>query len=403
MKQCEKCGRDILDNAVICPYCGSAQEEKLSMKPTAPVGEQASEEPQRRTEEPKIVQQRQQSPRFCMNCGNPLTPDSKFCPACGHEINMSGTVRAAGTVRAPGTVRAAGTGKTPGSGNAAGASVNMDNLKEHLENADKLLREKVWNDNGNSFEHPRTEAEKLLMVTKSSAFLILLAIFTLSLSLEVISNLGLNLIWEVCPILLCIGAWMIFAAARKNTLHKTGFALIHGTYIAEFVLWIIGTAVFTIFMLLVMAVGSGVSEFGYGGDGAGAVKAVLFVFLLIGLAFFGFWLAFSFFLMKLSASAKKVANGEAAVIQVSRFLIAAFGINLGLQALSLIFSFFYNRFIDYMYQNIIWELDYDMQGIAAKILDNFRISIFGTILGVAIAGLEFWIMLKLYKRSENIQ
>lgn len=39
------------------------------------------------SEEQETVEEEQERPAFCSECGAPLEPDMKFCTVCGHKVD----------------------------------------------------------------------------------------------------------------------------------------------------------------------------------------------------------------------------------------------------------------------------------------------------------------------------
>lgn len=66
MKNCSNCGKEILEKAVCCPYCGAQQETENH---TVNASENVK----------KI--------KYCTGCGEKLEEDYGFCPSCGKPIN----------------------------------------------------------------------------------------------------------------------------------------------------------------------------------------------------------------------------------------------------------------------------------------------------------------------------
>ena len=66
MKRCSNCGKEILEKAVCCPYCGAQQK--------------IEEHAENNTENVKKI-------RYCTGCGEKLEEDYGFCPTCGKPIN----------------------------------------------------------------------------------------------------------------------------------------------------------------------------------------------------------------------------------------------------------------------------------------------------------------------------
>ena len=66
MKNCSNCGKEILEKAVCCPYCGAQQKME--------------EHAENNTENVKKI-------RYCTGCGEKLEEDYGFCPTCGKPIN----------------------------------------------------------------------------------------------------------------------------------------------------------------------------------------------------------------------------------------------------------------------------------------------------------------------------
>lgn len=70
MKYCQKCGKEIMDEAIICPNCGCAVENNSPIPKT-------------------------KSTKFCQKCGKEIMEEAVICPGCGCAVgNISQRPRA---------------------------------------------------------------------------------------------------------------------------------------------------------------------------------------------------------------------------------------------------------------------------------------------------------------------
>lgn len=71
MKVCSKCSNEYDESLESCPFCGFAEEAETD-----------SVQPVEQNYEPNNASQ----VNFCQYCGNPVEPNSVFCPNCGSKL-----------------------------------------------------------------------------------------------------------------------------------------------------------------------------------------------------------------------------------------------------------------------------------------------------------------------------
>lgn len=64
MKKCSNCGKEILDKAVCCPYCGETQKREDSIENIKKI-------------------------KYCVGCGEKLKEEYDFCPVCGRPVQRA--------------------------------------------------------------------------------------------------------------------------------------------------------------------------------------------------------------------------------------------------------------------------------------------------------------------------
>lgn len=81
---CPQCGYPVSPGMNICPNCGASlrKEESNDLEKTQfhhPINKEATEK-------------RQPIGKTCPKCGNPVSLKDKFCPSCGAQLRMAGTI-----------------------------------------------------------------------------------------------------------------------------------------------------------------------------------------------------------------------------------------------------------------------------------------------------------------------
>ncbi len=70
-KQCISCGKRIMENSTVCPYCGVSQDENIPNVVSA-----------ESSKEIKI----NENMNTCKTCGEPVSKNAKICPHCGETL-----------------------------------------------------------------------------------------------------------------------------------------------------------------------------------------------------------------------------------------------------------------------------------------------------------------------------
>ena len=79
MKKCVKCGREILDRTLICPYCSEEQSENIQQPEKIKVDLSKGINYIQKSD----VMEHQKETKYCPRCGNEVNISSHFCSKCG--------------------------------------------------------------------------------------------------------------------------------------------------------------------------------------------------------------------------------------------------------------------------------------------------------------------------------